>query len=217
MGHVAPVVLAVLAGVFVLAGLRDRASMISVPVAGQNIPAGAVVNGGDTRLVKVHRSDVTMVAGLLPSASLGEGWVAVAAIGQGEPITRSAVTQQAVAGSGLGSMSIPVPVDQADGGGIAAGDLVDVIAPSANGGASYLAQGLRVLSVAASRTSGALGGSTSDYYVVVAVDRATALRVAAALGSSSSGGRSGGVQVVRSTGEATSSAASGSKGAGAGG
>lgn len=203
VGHVAPVVLAVLAAVFVLAALRDRAAMVLVPVASAPIPAGAAVNAFDTRLVQVHRSDAALVSGLLPRGDLSAGWVAASRIDAGEPISRGALTHETAGASGLGSMSIPVPVDRADGGAIVAGDRVDVIVTSGSG-ASYVAQGLMVVGVAPSKTSGVLAGATSDFYITVAVDRPTALRLTAALGTT---GSAGGLEVVRSTGETTSGAA----------
>lgn len=203
VGHLAPVLLAVLAAVLVLAVLRDRSATVLVPVARAPIPAGGRVNGSDTRLVSLHRSDRAVVSGLLPAGDLGEGWVAVSRIDAGEPIARGSVTHGLVAGSGLGSMSIPVPADRADGGAIVAGDRVDVIV-SSGGGASYAAQGLRVVAVSSTTTSGVLAGATSDFYITVAVDRPTALRLAAALGASGATGSTGGLEVVRSTGETAS-------------
>lgn len=203
VGHLAPVVLAVLAAVFVLAALRDRGAMVLVPVASAPIPAGAAVNGSDTRLVQVHRSDAGLISGLLPRADLGAGWVAASRIDAGEPISRGAVTHETAGTSGLGSMSIPVPVDRADGGAIVVGDRIDVIVASGSG-ASYVAQGLTVVGVSPTNTSGVLAGATSDFYITVAVDRATALRLTAALGTT---GSAGGLEVVRSTGETTSARA----------
>ena len=52
MGHVAPAVLALFAGVFVLVALRDRSATMQVPVASVQILPGMAVNAGDTRLVK---------------------------------------------------------------------------------------------------------------------------------------------------------------------
>ena len=200
LGHVVPVVLALLAALFVLVGLRDRAATVQVPVALGAISAGSPVNASDTRLVSVHRGDRAVTAGLVSADQLGSGLVAATPIQAGDPITASEVAHGATAGSGLGSMSIPVPVDQADGGDIAAGDRVDVIASGA-GTATYVAQGLGVLAVSPRATSGILADPSGDFWVTVAVDRATALRVAAAMGSSTSTGSSGGLQVVRSTGE----------------
>ena len=207
-GHVVPVVVAVLAFVFVVEGLRDRSAMVSVPVASHSIAAGSAVNSSDTRLVRAHRSDGAVVSGLLSSFALGGGgWVAKTTIAAGSPISESVVARGRPAGSGLGSMSIPVPVDQADGGGIVAGDVVDVIAPSGSGGAAYVAQGLPVLGVDSTRSSGLLA-STGAYYIVVAVDRATALRLTAALSAGgSSAGTPGGIEVVRTTGETSTPSA----------
>ena len=168
-------------------------------MASSPIPAGAAVNAGDTRLVKIHRADGGLRSGLLAAGDLGGGWVAAVRIDAGDPITRSVVTH-AAAGSGLGAMSIPVPVDRADGGGIGPGDRVDVLASDGNGGASYVAQGLTVVAVSPTRTSGVLAGASSDFWVTVAVDRATALRLTAALGASGAAPGTS-LEVVRSTGE----------------
>jgi Flp pilus assembly protein CpaB len=99
-------------------------------------------------------------------------------------------------------MSISVPVQQAAGGKIGPGDLVDVIVASGAGGAHYVAQGLRVLSVApTSAAGGVLGGLSTNYYVIVAVDKQTALHLAAALGLDSAGSTGAQIEIVRSTGE----------------
>jgi Flp pilus assembly protein CpaB len=201
-GHVLPVVLAVLAAVFAAVALGDRSSTVQVPVANGPIAAGAPVDRNDTHLVSVHAGDSSLRAGLLPAASLGEGWVAAVAINAGDPITRSEVAHAAAGGGGLGAMSIPVAVSHADGGAIVAGDRVDVIGGSAAAGPEYIAKGLKVLDVANTRATGVLATSTGDYFVVVAVDRATALKLSAALAASGGSAASAGIQVVRTTGEA---------------
>jgi Flp pilus assembly protein CpaB len=206
VGHVAPVVLAVFAGVFVLGALRDRSATALVAVANGPISAGAAVDGSDTRLVRVHAHDSGLRAGLLPAADLGRGWVAAVRIGAGDAITRSEVVHAGPGGGGLGSMSIPVAVSHAAGGSIVAGDRVDVIAENGAGsqgsaGAQYVGQGLQVLAVSSSKTPRLLATTNGDYYVVVAVDRATALRLTAALASSSGVGGGGNIEVVRTTGE----------------
>jgi Flp pilus assembly protein RcpC/CpaB len=99
-------------------------------------------------------------------------------------------------------MSVAVPMQQAAGGRISPGDLVDVIAAQGPNGAYYVAQSLRVLAVApTSASSGVLSGGTTDYFVVVAVGKQTALRIAAALGGQGSGGAGNDIEIVRSTGE----------------
>jgi hypothetical protein len=212
MGHVAPLVLAVFAAVFVLAGLADRSASVEIPVASAAIPAGVAINGTDTRLVRVHRSDSRLLGGLVSANQLGEGWVAAVRIEAGDPITRSVVTQAAGA-SGLGAMSLPVPADRADGAALQPGDRVDVLGSDGNGGVSYLAEGLQVLAV--SSPSSGLLGATSDYWISVAVDRATALKLAAALNSQAGGGSAASaLEVVRSTGEPPASSAPAGGGAG---
>lgn len=201
VGHVAPVVLAVFTAVFVLAGLADRSATVEIPVASAAIPAGAAVNATDTRLVRVHRSDSRLVAGLISASELGQGWVAAVRIEAGDPITRSALTQTPAGASGLGAMSLPVPADRADGGALQPGDRVDVLGSDGNGGVAYLAEGLQVLAVSPP-SSGLLSATSGDYWISVAVDRATALKLAAALDAQSGGGSAvSALEVVLSSGE----------------
>jgi Flp pilus assembly protein CpaB len=202
-GHVAPVVLAVVAAMLVAAVLSDRSMTTQVPIAATSIPAGAAIGTRDTRLVSVHSGDTAVRSGLLPADDLGRGWVATVEIVAGDPITRSEVARAASGPGGLGSMSIPVSMAHADGGAIVAGDLVDVIADNGANGAQYIAQGLRVLSVPSATTStGVLASDAGSYYVVVAVDRPTALRLSAAVAGTGGPGSSSGIDVVRTTGEA---------------
>jgi len=201
-GSVVPVLLALLAGVCAYEALQDRESMTAIVVATSPVPAGAPVNNGDTRAVQVHSSDISVARGLLTPAQLGGGWVAALALRPGEPVTLSEVERPSLLPA-LGEMSIAVPLAQAAGGRITTGDLVDVIASNANGGAYYVAQGLRVLGVAPTAgANGVLSGGSTGYFVVVAVGKQTALRIAAALGAQ--GGAAGnGIEIVRSTGETT--------------
>jgi Flp pilus assembly protein CpaB len=205
--HLWPVLFALLAAVVVVMALQDRSATVWVAVANGSIPPGSAITAADTRLVKAHRGDGALLAGLISVRAVGSSsLVAATEIDSGDPITASVVTPAGAAG-GMGSMSIPVGVDQAAGGGIGPGDRVDVIVASA-GSASYVAQGLTVLSVAPSRTTGVLAdGSSTGFWVVVAVDRSEALRVAAAIGDSSSAGQ-GGIMVVRAGAQAPASAQS---------
>lgn len=200
VGHVAPVVLAVVAAVLVLGALKDRSATELVATARRPIPAGQAVTAGQIRWVPVHTSDGAVAAGLLDQPSLAEGWVTTVGVPAGEPIALSELAHGASAGLGLGAMSLEVPVSRADGGAIVPGDRIDVISAS-SGSAAYVATALEVLTVGPSGAGGVLGSAgPGNYYVTVAVDRATALRLAAAVGASSAGG-SGGIEVVRSTGE----------------
>jgi SAF domain len=199
-GSVVPVVLALLAGGFAYEALLDRSAMTDIVVARSFVSAGMLVDGKDTRLVRVHTSDVALAHGLLSPSELQGQWVATVPVQAGEPITSSEVERPA-SGPPLGEMSISVPMQQAAGGTIGVGDLVDVIASGGAGGAYYVAQGLRVLSVAPTATaSGVLDGGTGSYFIVVAVSKQTALRIATALGTQGSAAASD-IEVVRSTGE----------------
>jgi Flp pilus assembly protein CpaB len=184
LAHVAPVALGIVAVLLVLAGLKDRTATETVAVAGQPIAAGQSVTMSDVRWVSVHRADGLVSAGLVGRSGLRGGWVAAVAIPVGAPITANELSRPAA--SGLNSMSIQLPPSRADGGALSAGDHVDVISV-ASGKALYIATGLLVLAVDAG-TGGVLGGiQDTNYYVTVAVDPATALRIAAAQGVSATG------------------------------
>ena len=201
-----PAILAILAAIFAYQALQDRSAVTTIVVAKSSIAAGAPVSWSDIRLVQVHRSDTAQTRGLLAPAALASPWLAVVSLQPGEPITVSELSSPKER-MPLGEMSIAVPQDQAVGGEIAAGDRVDVIQTTSAGGARYIAQGLRVVSVpSVASPGGVLGGGTTNYFIVVAVNKTTALRVAAAL-SQSNGVSGAPMEVVRSNGEAPSRAA----------
>jgi Flp pilus assembly protein CpaB len=198
-GHVLPVVLAIFAVIFVLAALRDRTAETSVIVASRQIPAGATINAADTRAIKMRTADAHVLSGLLGPGQVAAGLTAATAIRPGEPIIGTETISGPARAAGLGSMSLPIPVDQADGGSLATGDQVDVIAGTPTG-ASYIAQGLTILATSTPGTTGVLAGTNTAYSITVAVNQATALRLAAALAASStSSGNT--LEVIRSTGE----------------
>jgi Flp pilus assembly protein CpaB len=199
LGHVLPVVLAIFTLIFVLVALRDRTTQTSVVVAAQQIPAGAAINTGDTRVVKMGASDARHLTGLITLAQLKGTLTAAAPIGPGEPILTGQTVTGPAGGTGLGAMSIPIPVDQADGGAIAVGDQVDIISGSTSG-ATYVAQHLSVLAVAAPKTTGVLSAAATSYSITVAVNQPTALRLTAAL-AAASGSTGNNLEVIRSTGE----------------
>lgn len=186
LAHLAPLALGILAVVLLLAGLRDRSATQMVAVASQPIAAGQTVTLADIRWVAVHRGDGLIADGLVGSGGLTTGpWVANVNIPAGSTIASAELSPQS-ASLGLGSMSIQLPPARADGGGLRPGDRVDVISV-ASGQAIYVATDLLVLGV--DTDSGGVLGSVQDssYFVTVAVDPATALRIAAAQGVSASG------------------------------
>jgi len=192
------VVVAVIATVVLIAAVQDRSKVVMVPVASRTIPAGAPVDGSSVTLQRLPASSA-LRAGIVSASSLtGGGWVATTSIHAGDPITTSEVQRSTGSTAGMGSMSLTVPADHANGGNLVTGDRVDVIAAT-GGQAQYVARGLQVLSVApnTSKSVGLGSGSaSSNYYIVVAVDPGRALALTAAL----QGGSQGVVEVVRTTG-----------------
>ena len=87
-------------------------------------------------------------------------------------------------------MSIPVERVHAAGGMISDADVVDVIVVT-DGVAEYVVVAAPVLDVASPSSSGI--GSSGQYYVTVAVDSLTALRIAGAIDG-------GSIEIIRSTG-----------------
>lgn len=178
VGHIAPFAVGLLALILVLAVLRQRTQTVLVPVAAAAINAGEPVTGARVRMVAMHAQDSDARSGFVALADLdaSQRWVASVLIRAGDPITRSEIGK-ASGPTGLGSMSLQVPIEHADGGAIVAGDRVDVVG-QISGRADYVARGLQVLSVASQARAGGLGGGSGTYFVVVAVDADTALRLA---------------------------------------
>lgn len=142
------------------------------------------------RLVPVD-ADFEGLSGLVTEDDLGsfDDWVLARSVPAGGLLDRAALVRPG-SGSGLRSMSLPVPVEHAAGGGLVAGDRVDVIAVT-DGVAGFVATDLEVISVS-DTGSGAIG-TISSHHVVVNVRPEQALRLAEALAA-------GPVEIVRATG-----------------
>lgn len=188
------VVAALLAFVLAATLLRDRREMVTVAVATEAIPAGAVITPA-----MVDRSEVpvqtTFAESLLSYDAVASGeLVASRTLQAGEPLTASAVGSSSGA-SGQRVMSIPLEVWQAANGDIQVGDQVDVIEAGRDGAARYVLTGASVVGRSGSEGSGGLvsGGRTGDLVISVEVDADEALLLAAAI-------ESGNITVVRSTG-----------------
>jgi Flp pilus assembly protein CpaB len=194
---VIPVALAFLAAIFAYEALVDRSAMTSVVVAKVPIAAGQLVNSTDVQTVRVHKSDAPFAKGIVVPSQLVRPEVAVVGLSPGQLLTYAELAPERAAVP-FKEMSVPVPIDQAVGGQLAAGDRVDIIQSGPGAKARYIAQGLTVVSVAASSSSGGiLNGASGNYYVTLAVSKRTALTLAAALAQS---GVSQGIEieVVRS-------------------
>jgi Flp pilus assembly protein CpaB len=166
-----------------------------VPIAARSVAAGSEITSADLRVVTMQANDASMITGLLTPGEV-VGRTSTMPIVAGEPITQAETSSSPPAGSGLGEMSLAVPLTDADGGNIVTGDRVDVIVAGPQT-AAYAAQNVLVLSASSSSSASLLGVPGSNYFLTLAVGKATALRIATALASSGTNS----VQVVRADGE----------------
>jgi Flp pilus assembly protein CpaB len=190
LSHLLIAVAAILAFVFNFLALQDRSETTLVAVATSDLKAGQRISGSDVRFVPVA-ADFAGVESLVNQTAWNdvEGWVLTRAIAANGVLDSSSLSAPTGAGN-LRSMSIPVPVEHAAGGLLAAGDLVDVVSVD-DGNAVFVASGLTVVTVAAA-DSGGIGGF-GPYHIVVSVTADQALSLSRAIDS-------GSIEVVRSTG-----------------
>lgn len=184
------VVAGLLAVVANLAVLSARNDVFVVAAAAGDIRQGQVMTAEDFTAVDVNVDEETLRDLVLTADLVAlEGKIAARTIPDGA-LVHPDDFRSASAPLELRAMSIPVGREEAVGGDIAAGDLVDVIAVG-DGVAEYITTAAEVLAVPEAATSGIAGGSS--FFVTVAVDAETALRLALALDEAQ-------VVVVRSTG-----------------
>ena len=179
--------LAVLAN-FALLRSRDEAFLVAV--ADRDLGRGTTATADAFRLAEVQvGSDV--LATLVGANDLDDldGRIAARSVTEGELISVSDFVVAAAA-SEKRAMSIPVERVHAAGGMISDADVVDVIVVT-DGVAEYVVVAAPVLDVASPSSSGI--GSSGQYYVTVAVDSLTALRIAGAIDG-------GSIEIIRSTG-----------------
>jgi Flp pilus assembly protein CpaB len=162
-----------------------------VAIAAGELRAGQTLSAADLAFTDL-RAEPALLATLLEPAGLPgvEGWVVTSAVGPGE-LLRAGDLQPPSAPAAQRAMSIPVDPQHAVAGDLQAGDRVDVIEVEGRT-ASYLLVDAEVLAVPAAQTGGIAGGLQA-FSVTIAVDDATALRLAVAI-------RGGQLELVRSTG-----------------
>ena len=168
-----------LAAASVAAGLSavapGAAPTTGVLTAGRDLPAGAVLAPGDLVTARVPQSLVP--AGALTDAAAVVGRPVAGPVRRGEPLTDVRLLGAALLPDGS-DVAVPVRLaEPATAALVAAGDKVDVLAASPEGGvaAAVVATGLAVLSVPAPSDLPAEGA-----LVVLAASRSTAARLAAA-------------------------------------
>lgn len=170
--------------------LRSRDEMVQVAAADRDLDRGSAATADAFHLVEIQ-GDTDVLSTLVPAEGVAalDGLIAARSISAGELISTSDFVS-AAAPSEQRAMSIPVDRVHATGGMISDSDVVDVIVVT-DGIAEYVVIAAPVLDVASSSSSGI--GASGQYYVTVAVDSLTALRIAAAIDG-------GSIEIVRSTG-----------------
>lgn len=189
-GHFIMLLAGLLAVLANFAVLRARDESFLVAVADRDLGRGTVATADAFRVVEVQ-VDSDLLVTLVEAENLAElgGRIAARSIADGELILASDFVA-AAAPSERRAMSIPVARVHAAGGMITDADVVDVVAV-VDGIAEYIVVAAPVLDVAAPSTTGI--GSSGEFYVTVAVDATTALRIAGAMDR-------GSIEIVRSTG-----------------
>lgn len=188
--HLLMILAAVLAFATNLMVLRGQETTRPALVATGRIEAGRVIKVGDLTVAEVDVDDslfATLLSGAQSSALVG--MVATRTVEAGHLLSVDDL-RPAAAPSAQRALSIPIEIEHAVGGGLVAGDRIDLISVS-DTGPVYILTGAEVLEVP-SNARGSLTGATG-FFVVVAVDDQEALAVAAAI-------RSGEIEIARSTG-----------------
>lgn len=188
-GHWVALTLGLLAFLVNIAVLRDRSEVVPVPVARESIGPATEITDGMVRYVEVP-ADSPLASSMVAQDDLaGGGLYARRQIAEDEPLVQGAVVDD-VPDDGLRSMSVPVPREHAAGGTLGVGDRVDVIYMADR--PVFAVTDAEVLAIG-EETAGSNGRPAGEYHLVLAVDAAQTLRLAAALDS-------GKLDVVRSTG-----------------
>ncbi|CAI9400903.1 SAF domain-containing protein [Aestuariimicrobium sp. T2.26MG-19.2B] len=174
--------LAVLSALSVLR--PDPPPTTTVVVSARDLPAGTHLSRGDLRLVEWP--DVAAPPGAPTSVDQVAGRVLVIALPRGTALIPGATLGERSAGAG--QVLVPFRLsDPAVASLLRVGDVVNVVAQSADGEARTIATSARVSAlVADAAATGPLGGgvtASDEGVVVIATDPATAERVAAASSS----------------------------------
>ncbi len=179
-GHMVMVVTGLLGAVLSLAALRAGDHRTSIAVAARDLRPGEVITARSFRFTSIVLDD-TIAASMIPSdAAAGlHGSIVATRIDRGAPVARHDLVR-AAASQRRRSLGIAVAPERAVGGGIGAGDVIDVLSIDPDNPGIVVA-GLRVLDVR--RAQGALATTNDTMTVVVALDAADARRLAAVLGT----------------------------------
>lgn len=188
-GHIIMIVAGLLAALVNFNLLQSRDATFPVAVARSDFIPGQPVTAADFRAEEIKATEnVLSTLFLYENISSIEGMISIRPIRAGQ-LVGPADFQEPAAPLQQRAMSIPIETDLAVGGAITESDLIDIIHVDKQV-ARYVAVSIPVLAVAGDEAS---FGGTIDFYVVVAVDAETSLKIASALDE-------GTVMLVRSTG-----------------
>lgn len=188
-GHIIMIVAGLLAALVNFNLLQQRDATFPVAVARADLIPGQPVTAGDFGVEEIKATEGVLNTLLLfEDVATIEGMIIIRPVRAGQ-LVGPADFQEPAAPLQQRAMSIPIETDLAVGGAITEADLIDIIHVD-NQVARYVAVSIPVLAVAGEEAS---FGGTIDFYVVVAVDAETSLKIASALDE-------GTVMLVRSTG-----------------
>jgi Flp pilus assembly protein CpaB len=191
--HLVAIVSGILAFLVVLTWMRSQQDVIEVATADQAIRSGNVITPAMIGTMEIP-ADATFGDRLVTVQEIAgvAGSVATRSISPGEPILDSDLRGIRTR-EGLRAMSVPIDINRAVGGDLAAGDRVDIVGFDTEG-ARYIAAGIEVLSVPDAGQNAF--GTNSGFAVTIAVSDLEALEIAEAL-------EFGDIHILRSTGAPT--------------
>ena len=149
-------------------------------IAARDLPAGTVLEPADVTS-RAFALDST-IPGAITDVAQASGRTLSAPMAAGEPLTPSRLVDAAMSYD-RGTFAVPVRLAEADVAGLLApGMLIDVVRAT-RGTPEVVADGVRVITVPRRPTAGSFigsAGSAASSLILVAADRTTAIRLAAA-------------------------------------
>lgn len=172
-------VVAFLAVLLALAALRpDAAPGATVIVAASDIPAGSTLEASDLATAEIPLEYAAPGAILTLADVLGR--TVSAPLAAGEVVTRTRLASEPLSGD-EGTLVAPVRLTDAEVAALLTpGMRVDIVRAARTGEADVLAEAVRVITVPRHQGFGPSADRSSGSLVLVAADRATAIRLASA-------------------------------------
>ncbi len=189
-GHSLMIMAGLLAALVNFALLRSLDDTFLVAVADRDLVRGTTATADAFRFVEV-RVGADVLSTLVEERDVAalDGRIVSRSVYRGDLLALSDFAEAAAPMEGR-AMSVPVDRVHAAGGMISTADVVDVVAV-VDGVAEYIVLAAPVLDVAPDGASGL--GAGGQFYVTLAVDGLTALKIAGAMDA-------GSIEVIRSTG-----------------